>query len=121
VQCSLEEIAILLQRFGRIIEQSQRAPRIGVITLEQQRQDEPCGGGADSARQQLLGKADERHRGEFVAIERPAFFRFKLLEGTLRSLYAEVASDRILELVYGNGGAEATQAWHRPSITRHEQ
>ena len=61
VERDLQEVAIVLQRLGRVVEQAEGVARGAVVTLEQQRQDEPRRGGADGAGQQLFGKADDRH------------------------------------------------------------
>ena len=60
VERDLQQVAVVLQRLGGVVEQAERVLRRAVVALEQQRQDQPRRGRADRAGQQLLGKADRR-------------------------------------------------------------
>ena len=70
VERDLQQVAIVLQRLGGVVEQPERVLWFAVAALEQQRQDQPRRGRADGAGQQLLGKADDVHARLFVAVQR---------------------------------------------------
>ena len=70
VERDLQQVAIVLQRLGRVVEQPERVLGGAVAALEQQRQDEPRRGRADRAGEQLLGEADDVHAGLLVAVQR---------------------------------------------------
>ena len=91
-----------------------------VVALEKQRQDQPCRGRADGARQQLFREADDGHACRFAAVQSPAFAQLEGLEGALRPLDAEIARDRVLQIVDCNRRSEAPQAGHRVRIARDE-
>jgi hypothetical protein len=49
-----------------------------------------------------------------------AVLRLEGLEGTLGALDAEIARDRVFEVVDGDRRAEALEIRHRAGVTRHE-
>ena len=59
IERRLQQIAIVLQRLGGVVEQAQRGLAAGVATTQQQRQDEARRRGTDGARQQMLGEAQQ--------------------------------------------------------------
>ena len=110
----------MLQRLGRVVEQAKGIARGAVMTLEQQRQDEPCGRRADRRGQELLGKAHDRQARLLVAGKLGPACRLEGLERTLGALDAEIFGDRVLEVVDGYGRAETAKARHRACVARHE-
>ena len=69
VERRLQQVAIVLQRLRRIVEEPERILGIAVVAAKKQRQHQPCRRGADGAGQQLLGKADDLHAGLRVALQ----------------------------------------------------
>ena len=59
VQRRLQQVAVVLQRLGGIVQQAQGRLAAGVAAPQQQRKHEARGGRADGARQQMLGEAQQ--------------------------------------------------------------
>ena len=54
VERDLQQVAIVLQGLGGVVQQAEGIPEFAVMALEKQRQDQPRRGGADGAGQQRI-------------------------------------------------------------------
>ena len=59
VERRLQQVAVVLQRLGGIVEQAQGRLAAGVAAAQQQRQHQARGGRTDGAGQQMLGEAQQ--------------------------------------------------------------
>ena len=70
VERRLQQVAVVLQRLGGVVEQPQRRLAADIAAPQQQRQHEPRRGRADGAGQQVLGEAQDVHVGFGVRRQR---------------------------------------------------
>ncbi len=94
----LEQVAVVLDRGGGVVEQPERAAGKGAAPLERQRQHQARRGGADGTRQQALGVAHEVQVGIGRRRQRPGPLGRERLERAPRPLGAEVARGHRLQL-----------------------
>ena len=95
VERRLQQVAVVLDRLGRIVEQLEGALADASRAPQQQRQHEARRGGADGAGQQVLGEAQHLDVGLGVAARKRSLRLVRILvERALRTLGAEIAADR---------------------------
>ena len=102
VERRLQQVAVVLQRLGGIVEQAQRRLAAGVAPAQQQGQHEPRGCGADGAGQQMLGEAQQVDVGFGVGRQRRVAALGILGERALGTLGAEIAGDGVLQVAGGD-------------------
>ena len=114
VERRLQQVAVVLQRFGRVVEQLERRLAAGVAAAQQQRQHQPRGRRADGAGQQMLGEAQQMDVRLGVGRDRSVAALGVLCERALRALGAEIARHGALQLADGDGRApHAERRRHR--------
>ena len=103
IERGLQEIAIVLQRLGSIIEQAQCGLAAGVAAAQQQRQDQPRRRRPDGAGEQMLGEAQQMDVGFGLRGDRSiAAFR-ELGERPLRALGSQIAGNCMLQVAGSDG------------------
>ena len=105
VERRLQQVAVVLQRLGRIVEQPQGRLAAGIAAAQQQRQHEARGRRADGAGQQMLGEAQQVDVGFRVGRGRRVAACGILGERALGPLGAEIAGDRVLQVADRDGRA----------------
>ena len=124
VERRLQQVAIVLQRLGGIVEQLQRGMAAGIAAAQQQRQHEPRRRRADGAGEQMLGEAQEMDVGFGVGRKRRVAAFGILRERALGALGAEIAGDGALQFAGRDRGAPHAEGrrHRRPrQIVEHEQ
>ena len=115
VERRLQQVAVVLQRFGGIIEQAQGRLAAGVAAAQQQRQHQARGCGTDGAGQQMLREAQQMDVGFRVGRERRVAAVRVFGERALGALGAQIARHRVLQVAgrdrtCATGGTPATSA-----------
>ena len=98
VERRLQQVAVVLQRLRRIVEQAQGRLAAGVAAAQQQRQHEARGRGADGAGQQMLGEAQQVDVGLRVGRDGRIAAGGVFGERALGPLGAQVARNGVLQV-----------------------
>ena len=116
IESDLQQVAVVLDGGGGVVEQLHRRLGRGVASLDQERQHQPRRGGADRRGEQLLGEAQEMQIGLPVPDQRHRVGAAEIGEGAGGAFLAEIARHGRDQIVDGDGGAPAPQRRGRGEV-----
>ena len=116
IEGDLQQVAVVLDGGGGVVEQLHRRLGRGVAPLDQERQHQPRRGGADRRGEQLLGEAQEMQIGLPVSDQRHRMGAAEIGEGAGGALLAEITRHGRDQIVDGDGGAPAPQRRGRGEV-----
>ncbi len=102
VKCGLEEVAVILKRLGRIVEQLEGRLAADVAAAQQKRQHQAGGGRTDGTRQKVLREPQSLNIGFGVRGEAGVAAGGEFREGSVSALGAEIARDRRFQIADGH-------------------
>ena len=122
VERRLQDFAVVLNGGIGVVEQLERGLGRDRALAQQERNHQPRGRGADRGRENMLGMAQQPEIGLVLRIDRDALAGGDALERRARALLAEIARDRLRQLLHRHRGAPEPEARRdRRQLARHEQ
>ena len=121
IERGLQDLAIVVERGVRVVEQLHRRLRRDGALAQHQGQHEARGGGADHRGDEMLGMAQQLEIGRRRGVELDAACQRKVLEGLLRARRSEILPDGDEQVVDGDRGAPHPEVRRdRRQLRRHE-